>query len=361
MKRKNILKIICISSFLCVLNLTSCKFIFGDKDKTSSVSSERPSESSVLVSSSNKTSSLNSVSSIKSEKSVSSERSSSMRASSSSSKNSSSKVSSSERVSSSVKPSSSETKSTSSSESKVSSSSKEVISSSSEKISSSASQSSVEKVSSSSASSISSSSQSVSSIGSVSSVTSVSSVSSISSVGSSVSSESSSISSSSSEVVDDFWKDVEDSTNLSYLPFSGGYQVTASSEVTQEVVKIPSYFNGKPVIDIDESGFVNAVNMKKLYIPDTIKTIGMEAFCELTNLEEVRMSNAIVSLKEACFYGCENLTSVNITDLSAWCKIQFGDYNSNPLYYARNLYINDKLVTEAIITTALGITNQLNL
>jgi hypothetical protein len=57
------------------------------------------------------------------------------------------------------------------------------------------------------------------------------------------------------------------------------------------------------------------------------------------------------------FSGCSGLTNVNITDISAWCNISFADGDSNPLYYAHKLFINNELVKDLIIpndVTSIG-------
>jgi hypothetical protein len=43
------------------------------------------------------------------------------------------------------------------------------------------------------------------------------------------------------------------------------------------------------------------------------------------------------------------LKSVHITDLSAWCKITFGSYCSNPLNNGAKLYLNNEELTELTI------------
>lgn len=51
------------------------------------------------------------------------------------------------------------------------------------------------------------------------------------------------------------------------------------------------------------------------------------------------------------------MTSVNITDLDAWCKISFFDDFSNPLYYAHHLFLNGAEIKDLVIpntVTALG-------
>ena len=51
------------------------------------------------------------------------------------------------------------------------------------------------------------------------------------------------------------------------------------------------------------------------------------------------------------------MIGVYITDLSAWCNISFGSSDANPLCYAKNLYLNDVLVTDLVIpddVTSIG-------
>ena len=48
------------------------------------------------------------------------------------------------------------------------------------------------------------------------------------------------------------------------------------------------------------------------------------------------------------FYGCETLNSVYITDLTAWCSIDF-DNPSTPLSNGAKLYLNNEEVKNLII------------
>ena len=47
--------------------------------------------------------------------------------------------------------------------------------------------------------------------------------------------------------------------------------------------------------------------------------------------------------------GCTGLKEVHISDIAAWCNISFISSSDNPLYYANNLYLNGKLLTEISI------------
>ena len=50
------------------------------------------------------------------------------------------------------------------------------------------------------------------------------------------------------------------------------------------------------------------------------------------------------------FVDCNNLVMVNITDINAWLNIVFANSHSNPLSYAKHLYINDAEVTELVVS-----------
>ena len=77
--------------------------------------------------------------------------------------------------------------------------------------------------------------------------------------------------------------------------------------------------------------------------------IGNYAFVGCTGLTSVSIPNSVTSIGSSVFEGCSGLTAVYINDLSVWCNIDFENYASNPLYYAKNLYLNGKLVTELVI------------
>ncbi|MBE5753323.1 MAG: leucine-rich repeat domain-containing protein [Clostridiales bacterium] len=80
-----------------------------------------------------------------------------------------------------------------------------------------------------------------------------------------------------------------------------------------------------------------------------ITKINQCAFAFCSNLTSITIPDSVTSIGELAFYGCENLTSVYISNIVAWCNISFGNYYSNPLCYAKNLYINNELVTKLVI------------
>lgn len=86
-----------------------------------------------------------------------------------------------------------------------------------------------------------------------------------------------------------------------------------------------------------------------IYLGDSVITIGEHAFDRLDWLTSITIPKTVTNVGAGAFNNCPSLTEVHISDLDAWCGIQFADLQSNPLYYAHNLYLNDSLVTEVVV------------
>ena len=92
-------------------------------------------------------------------------------------------------------------------------------------------------------------------------------------------------------------------------------------------------------------------------INTTTKCIYDEAFrvCSLTS---ITLPVGVTCIGKDAFYGCVSLKSVYITDLTAWCNINFYNNYSNPLCFAKNLYLNNELLTDLAIPDGSTIINQ---
>lgn len=173
-----------------------------------------------------------------------------------------------------------------------------------------------------------------------------------------------------------------------YTEFSGvetsGSSVTGMEAQPGNVrLAIPSAAeNGTPLTAIAENAFSGQTNILSVRIPDSIQTIGDSAFENCTALTSVTVGNGVESIgnsafractaltgvtigsgvksiEDYAFYGCRGLEKVYIHDLAAWCAIEFGDAQtdpltnyytgSNPLLYAHNLYYGGELVTDLVI------------
>ena len=107
----------------------------------------------------------------------------------------------------------------------------------------------------------------------------------------------------------------------------------------------------------------NSYSDNKSYVPSSLKevvitktqNIDSYAFSACTSLTSITIPNSVISIGEYAFSACTSLTKVNISGLAAWCNICFCSGESNPLYYAKDLYINDELATN--ITIPNGVTS----
>ena len=95
---------------------------------------------------------------------------------------------------------------------------------------------------------------------------------------------------------------------------------------------------------IPYKAFYDNDQLRYIKMPNSVTEISWGAFCYCSNLTSVTIPNSVTKIESYAFDDCNSLTSVHISDLSAWCKISF-ESASNPLYYAKNLYLNGNLVT----------------
>ena len=85
----------------------------------------------------------------------------------------------------------------------------------------------------------------------------------------------------------------------------------------------------------------------------SVTSIGDDAFRKCSGLESVTIPNSVKSIGWYAFSDCFGLTSVHISDIAAWCNIDFGFSISNPLYYAHHLYLNGEEVKDLVIPNSV--------
>ena len=91
------------------------------------------------------------------------------------------------------------------------------------------------------------------------------------------------------------------------------------------------------------------------------KVIWYSAFSGCSRLTSITIPDGVTSIGNRAFSGCSGLTSVNyLGTVDQWAEIyfdNFDNYAANPLFYAKKLYINNKLVTAVNLTTATKISS----
>lgn len=140
------------------------------------------------------------------------------------------------------------------------------------------------------------------------------------------------------------------------------YNLIAKGKVA-EVAQNPNNYSGS--VEIPESvtyegvnysvttigsfAFMNCYYLTSIIIPNSITTIRSCAFAS-AGIESIAIPSSVISIGANSFSGCNNLTSVHISDLVAWCKLSFSNYGmDNPLSYAHHLYLNGEEIKDLVI------------
>ena len=101
------------------------------------------------------------------------------------------------------------------------------------------------------------------------------------------------------------------------------------------------------VTTIDEGAIENCFSLESVVIGDGVTYIGGDAFYNCSSLSNISIGKNVKSIASNAFDKCNSLTMINISDLSAWCNIEFDDMGiSNPLSYGASLYLNGSKVTD---------------
>ncbi|MCQ2375763.1 MAG: leucine-rich repeat protein [Salinivirgaceae bacterium] len=90
-----------------------------------------------------------------------------------------------------------------------------------------------------------------------------------------------------------------------------------------------------------------------LYPESDLEMYGYSPFYGKESLYEITISGSVTSIGSYAFKGCSGLTKVNAESIEGWLGISFSNYDSNPLYYAQHLYVDEKEVTELIVPEAI--------
>ena len=139
------------------------------------------------------------------------------------------------------------------------------------------------------------------------------------------------------------------------------YVIDNSAKIISDSVfkgneNLTSIIIGNSVTYIGSSAFYDCKGLTGITMPDGVTTIGSSAFSGCSGLTNVIIPDSVTSIDYYAFYDCSGLTSVNyLGTIDQWVGINFSGFYSNPLYCAKELYINNELVTEVNLTTATKI------
>ena len=152
----------------------------------------------------------------------------------------------------------------------------------------------------------------------------------------------------------------ENFSNLTAENFASLTNLTHAAFPTTAIALIPNNIQNAVITSgtsIGSYAFEDYTGLTSVTIGNSVTSIGYRAFSGCSSLTSVTIPDSVTSIGDSAFYNCTGLTSVYISNIAAWCGIDFNGAYTNPLSYAHNLYLNGELVTDLAIpdsVTSIG-------
>lgn len=115
-----------------------------------------------------------------------------------------------------------------------------------------------------------------------------------------------------------------------------------------------SDYSSNPVF-YAKSMYVDNEKITDIEIPMGVERIGKNAFYNMADIESITIPSSMKEISSYAFYGCSGTADVYISDLAAWCNIQFEDGASNPLFCKGDLYLDGKLLDSVYVPQGVEI------
>ncbi|MBQ2624510.1 MAG: leucine-rich repeat protein [Kiritimatiellae bacterium] len=100
---------------------------------------------------------------------------------------------------------------------------------------------------------------------------------------------------------------------------------------------------------IGDYAFYGCRKLLSANIPEKVTKVGNYAFANCTALRSVNIPTALADIGTGAFANDSALATVNISDLAAWCRITFADFDSNPTRYSHSLTLDGKVLRDIVI------------
>lgn len=99
--------------------------------------------------------------------------------------------------------------------------------------------------------------------------------------------------------------------------------------------------------------FAGMEKLTSVVIGDNVTSLGDGLFNGCAGMQSVVIGSRVESIGKDAFLGCTGLQRVDVKNLSAWCGYNFSEEEQNPLYYAKNLYVDGNLVTDLTVPSGV--------
>ncbi len=125
------------------------------------------------------------------------------------------------------------------------------------------------------------------------------------------------------------------------------------SEAFYDCSSLTSFTLPRGITQISNSLFYNCKALENIEIPAGVTSIGQYAFSNCTGLKSISIPTSVTSIGRHAFNYCNALSDVYITDIAAWCSVEFENSLATPLYYAENLIVNGEKVVGLVIPSGV--------
>ena len=162
-------------------------------------------------------------------------------------------------------------------------------------------------------------------------------------------------------------------SNLATVTFNSRNAAKAIGDYAFAGTNISAITIPETVESIGISAFSNCSSLNGIAIPASVKTIGNYAFYETSALKDVTLNEGLESIGYSAFEASRarstgpiyipstlksvgvdafynlNCEYVNISDLASWCNIDFANSNSNPAAHSEGLYLKGEKIENLVI------------
>ena len=96
---------------------------------------------------------------------------------------------------------------------------------------------------------------------------------------------------------------------------------------------------------LGSGAYTNCTSLNSIAIPDGVTTISGSTFSNCTSMRSVTVPKSVKIIENNAFLNCPKIGAVYITDISAWCQIDFSGELQQPLSRGSALYLNGERLT----------------
>lgn len=95
--------------------------------------------------------------------------------------------------------------------------------------------------------------------------------------------------------------------------------------------------------------YLNNELVTDLVIPEGVTEIKNDVFRNCKSITSITLPSTLTKIGGNTFVGCSAVNQTNISDITAWCNIDFTFSSSNPTYLSKNLYLNGEPIVNLVI------------